>query len=233
MINMYKEIVLEELLAARDLAYQKFMSKLLPGINNIIGVRVPDLRKISKKLQKNFWQEYLTETIHDSNQYHEETLIQGLVIATAKMSLEERLHLIQAYIPKLNNWAQCDMFCSSLKEVKKYPKEYWSLATSYCQASTTYKLRFGIVMLLTYYTNEEYAHMALNMLKSIKSDDYYVNMAIAWAISIFYIKQPQLTLPVLCNNNLNDFTHNKSIQKICESLRVSQKEKAYIKTFKL
>lgn len=230
---MYKEIVLKELMAEQDIDYQNFMINVLPGVDNIIGVKIPTLRKIAKTLSKSNWQEYLEEVICENDRYHEETLLQGIVITTAKMKLEKRLQFINAFIPKISNWAQCDIFCSSLKEAKKYPEPYLQLTATYCYANATYKLRFGIVMLLTYYTHYQYAPYALNILKHIKRDDYYVNMAVAWAISIFYIKHPQLTLPLIQNKTLDKFTHNKAIQKICESLRISKEEKDFIKTWKL
>lgn len=229
---MYKEIVLEELLQLQDLNYKKFSNNILPGINNIIGVRIPNLRKITKEINKSFWQEYLTEVLAQTDTYHEETIIQGLIIATAKMPLEKRLLLIHNFVPKISNWAQCDIFCSSLKETKKYPEKYWTLSKNYCFSSSAYSTRFGIVIMLTYYTSDKYAPEVLKILQSIHYDDYYVKMAIAWAISIFYIKQPTLTLPIILDNNFDTFTHNKTIQKICDSYRVSQANKTYLKTKK-
>lgn len=229
---MYKEIVLQELLLSQDLQYQKFNSSLIPGTDNIIGVRVPILRNTAKKLVTNNWQEYLDEVLTQQDSYHEETIIQGLIIATAKIHYTERLRLIQQYLPKISNWAQCDIFCSTLKEAKKYPNEYWKFISHCCKDQNTYIIRFGVVILLTYYTDRKYTNDALELLHKINHDDYYVRMAVAWAISIFYIKQPELTLPLILDNSLDLFTHNKAIQKICESFRVSKEDKSYLKTLK-
>lgn len=229
---MNKENILQKLLSLHDPAYQVFQQKLIPGTINIIGIRAPIIRSFAKELVNNNWQEYLDETISQQDTYHEETILQGLIIATAKMSSETRLKYINAYLPKITNWAQCDMFCSTLKETIKYPDQYYSLIKQSCHAEEAYIIRFGIVMLLTYYTGDTYAKKSLELLQGICHDDYYVKMAVAWAISIFYIKQPRLTLPLIVNNNLDTFTHNKAIQKICESFRVSEQDKVFMKTLR-
>lgn len=229
---MNSEYVLQQLLLLQDIKYQKFHTKLIPGSHNIIGIRAPILRSLAKKLLINDWQEYLDETISQQDTYHEETILQGLIIATAKIPVEQRLKLIKNYLPKITNWAQCDMFCSTLKETIKYPDQYYNLIKQSCHAEEAYIIRFGIVMLLTYYTGDTYAKKSLELLQGICHDDYYVKMAVAWAISIFYIKQPELTLPLIVNNNLDTFTHNKAIQKICESFRVSEQDKLFMKTLR-
>ena len=229
---MNSEYVLQQLLLLQDIKYQKFQAKLIPGSHNIIGIRAPLLKSLAKELLKNDWQEYLDETISQQDTYHEETILQGLLIATAKIPVEQRLKLIKNYLPKITNWAQCDMFCSTLKEAKKYPVEYWNGVQEACHSVETYTVRFGIVMLLTYYTGDTYAKKSLELLQGICHDDYYVKMAVAWAISIFYIKQPKLTLALIVNNNLDTFTHNKAIQKICESFRVSEQDKVFMKTLR-
>lgn len=229
---MNKEFILQKLLLLQDPSYQKFQQKLIPGAKNIIGIRAPVLRNFAKSLSHDNWQEYIKTTLNQQNTYHEETILQGLLIATAKINIDERLTLIKEYLPKISNWAQCDMFCSTLKDTKKYPEQYWVLVQTACQKSDPYTIRFGIVMLLTYYTDDNYASKSLDLLQQISHNDYYVKMAIAWAISMFYIKQPNLTLPIIVNNSLDPFTHNKAIQKIRESFRIPQQEKSFMKNLR-
>lgn len=221
-----------QLLGLQDIKYQKFHGSLLPGVENIIGVRVPLLRKTAADLISCSWQEYLEAALPMTDMYYEETVMQGLLIATAKMSLQQRLDYICRFLPKISNWAVCDIFCASLKEAKKYPDAYWQLVLSACQNKAAYYQRFTAVMLLTYFTDDAHAEKALTLLTHLPSQDYYVRMAAAWAVSIFYIRQPDKTLPLLQNNCLDAFTHNKAIQKICESCRVSPADKAFLRKLK-
>lgn len=229
---MDKKIVLQQLLLLQDDSYYKFIKNLIPGTDNIIGIRIPILRKFAKNLINNNWQEYLDASLPDRDAYHEETILQGLIIAGVKMNNEKRLALIEKYLAKISNWAQCDIFCSALKVVKRYPDRYWNFIESACHSSEPYTIRFVVVTLLTYYTDDTYSSKALELLQSIHHDNYYVKMSVAWAISIFYIKQQTLTMPILLNKNLDKFVHNKAIQKICESFRVSAEDKALLKTLR-
>jgi 3-methyladenine DNA glycosylase AlkD len=227
-----KETLQAELKALQDLQYQKFHSSLLPGVQNIIGVRMSLLRKLAKDILRGNWREYLDVEISKSNTYYEEDIIQALLIGTSKISLEERHAYIKEFVPKISNWAVCDLFCSTLREVQYYQKEYWQLIVPYFKSSNAYDLRFASVMLLNHFTGDDFAEEALNLLEAVKHEDYYVKMGVAWAISIFYIKQPQLTLKLIKQNNLDDFTHNKAIQKIRESFRVSNEDKEMLNRFK-
>ena len=227
-----KEKLQAELKALQDLKYQKFHSSLLPGVQNIIGVRMPLLRKLAKEVLRGDWRSYLDSSVAEPNTYYEEDIIQALLIGTSKLSWQERHAYIKEFVPKINNWAVCDLFCSTLKEAQYYQEEYWQLIVPYFNSSNAYDLRFASVMLLNHFTGDEFVEEALNLLEAIKHEDYYVKMGIAWAISIFYIKQPQLTLKLIKQNNLDDFTHNKAIQKIRESFRVSKEDKEMLNRLK-
>lgn len=228
-----KERLQAELFALQDLQYQKFHSSLLPGVENVIGVRMPLLRKLAKEILKGDWQNYLHSALSEISTYYEEDIIQALIIGTSKLSLQERHAYIKEFVPKINNWAVCDLFCSTLKEAQSYPNEYWNLLTSYANSKNAYDSRFLAVMLLNHFTCDEFVEDALQILQTIKHEDYYVKMGVAWALSIFYIKQPQLTLPLLQQNDLDIFTHNKAIQKIRESFRVSKEDKEMLKGLKV
>ena len=227
-----KETLQAKLQALQDLQYQKFHSSLLPGVENIIGVRMPLLRKLAKEMLRRNWRSYLDVEISKPNTYYEEDIIQALLIGTSKLSLPERHAYIKVFVPKINNWAVCDLFCSTLKEAQYYQEEYWQLIVPYFNSSNSYDLRFASVMLLNHFTGDEFVEEALKLLEAIKHEDYYVKMGVAWAISIFYIKQPQLTLKLIKQNNLDDFTHNKAIQKIRESFRVSNEDKEMLNRLK-
>lgn len=226
---MIKEKIRQELYKIQDLKYKQFHSSLCPNVDNIIGVQVPKLREIAKELSKTNAKEYLK--LEDIT-YYEEKVIQGLIIGMSKLSMEDTKKYLEKFIPKIDSWAVCDVVCSSLKIANKHPKEMWDFLEKYINSNKEFEIRFAVVMYLDYYLNDEYIEKVITNISKLKSDKYYVQMAVAWLLSIAYIKQKDKTLQYLKNNKLDDFTHNKAIQKIIESYRVSKEEKEFIKTLK-
>lgn len=229
---MDKAELTQKLFSLQDEAYRKFHSSLLPGTDNIIGIRMPKLRALTKEILRGSWQQLLEELLPAADTYYEESILQALIIAQAPATTSQRLALLQRFVPKISNWAVCDIFCSSLKEAKKYPDLYWQAAVSYFSSRRPYELRFASVMMLEHFTDSAHAAQALEFIAGIRHEDYYVKMGAAWALSIFYIKQPVLVLPLLQQNRLDKFTHNKAIQKIRESYRVSKEDKAMLQQLK-
>lgn len=212
-----------------DDKYKKFHSNLCPNTENIIGVRLPQLREIAKEITKGDWRGFLSTSKED---YYEEVLINGLVIAYAKCDVDERLNYIKDFVPKIYNWAICDTFCNTLKFVNKNKEAVWDFIQPYLKSSKEFEIRFAVVIILNYYITEDYIDIVLETLDKVRHNGYYVKMAVAWAISMCFIKFEEKTMLYLKNNNLDDFTYNKSLQKICESLRVDKKTKALIKSMK-
>lgn len=206
--------------------YRLFSAKLLPGINNILGVRIPELRKIAKRLSKGNWQAYLHTARGDS---FEEIMLQGMVIGCALCSSDERLTYIQRFVPKINNWSICDSFCVGLKFTQTNAEQVWAFLGDYWQSEHAFNVRFAVVMLINYYICAEYIEQVLVILDNIRHDSYYVKMAVAWAVATCYGKLPDRTLIYLQDNRLDDFTYNKSLQKITESLRTDKEEKQRIR----
>lgn len=219
----------DELKELADEDYKKFSSSLLPGAKNILGVRLPKLREIAKKIVKGDWRTYL-ETY--DNYYFEEIMLQGMVIGYAKSDIEEILKYASDFIPNIDNWSLCDSFCSGLKITKNNRDRVYKFLQPYLFSDMEFYVRFGIVMLLNYFIETEYIERVLSVLDKIKHEGYYVKMAAAWALSICYIKLPEKTLEFLQNNNLDDFTYNKALQKITESFRIDKETKAVIKSMK-
>lgn len=219
----------EKLFLLADEKYRKFHSSLCPGTNNIIGIRVPVLRNFAKEIAKGDWQQYLNNA---KNDYYEEVMLQAMVIGIAKMDLQQRLEYVKKFVPKIDNWAICDTACAGFKFAKKYPKEIWEFIKPYLNSNKEFEIRFGVVMLIDFYITEEYIKDVLKILNEIEYDGYYVKMAVAWAISICYIKFPKKTFELLQNNKLDSFTYNKALQKIIESYRVSKEEKEKIRAMK-
>lgn len=223
-IRYYLNIVAES-------EYKKFLINLIPNINSnlIIGVRIPKLRQLAKQIVKNDWRSYLKAAYDDT---FEEIMLQGIVIGYIKTDIDEYILYIKNFIPKINNWSVCDSFCSGLKLSKVYQNEIWNFIQPYLKDKREYYIRFGVVMLIYYYTDKEYIGKVFQLLNLIKSEFYYSKMAVAWAISIYYIKFPQLTLKYLENNSLDDFTYNKALQKIIESSKVDEQTKQKIRLMK-
>lgn len=212
-----------------DEKYKEFHSGLCPNTNNIVGVRVPVLRNYAKELAKEDFRTYLAKA---KNDYYEEILLQGMVIGLAKMECEERIEYLKKFIPKIDNWAICDITCAGLKFTNKNTEIVWDFLQDYLKSKNEFELRFGIVMLLDFYLKDDYIDKVLQILNNTHHEGYYVKMAIAWTISVAYIKFPEKTKKLLKNNNLDDFTYNKALQKIIESYRVSDEDKKVIKSMK-
>lgn len=211
-----------------DIKYKKFHSSLCPGIDNIIGIRVPVLRNYAKELSNNNWKDNFNQI---QDEYYEEIMLQGMMIGLAIKDIKELQEYLEKFIPKINNWAVCDVSCAGLKLTKKHLNEMWGFLYKYLNSNKEFEIRFGIVMILDYYINQEYIEKILKILDNTKHDGYYVKMAVAWAISICYIKFPEVTEKYLEKNNLDDFTFRKSIQKINESYRVSKEQKEKLKKY--
>lgn len=224
-----KDTIRERIIAMRDEDYQKFHSRLCPNIDNILGVRLPDLRKLAKELVKGDWRTYLATAQDD---YYEEVMLQGMVIGYIKTDIEDALQYVSDFVPKINNWAVCDSFCSGLKFTKIHMDRVWDFLLPYLQTDDEYQMRFAIVMMLNYYIEEEYIDRVLAMLDDVKHNGYYVKMAVAWALSICFVKYPEKTLAYLKHSSQDDFTYNKALQKITESYRVDNQTKSMIRIMK-
>lgn len=190
---------------------------------------MPVLRSYAKELMDEDWRETYRNV---GNQYYEEVMLQGMMLGIAKITIEELLEYLEEFIPKIDNWAVCDVTCSGLKLVNKNREIVWEFLRKYLNFNKEFELRFAIVMLLNYYITDEYIENVIQILNSTKHTEfYYVKMAVAWALSVAYIRYPDKTMEYLQdeNNNLDKYTYNKTLQKILESNRVSKREKNKIR----
>ena len=220
----------EQLLALSEPEFQKFSSSLLPGTNNILGVRLPALRKLAKKIAKGDWRAYLAS---EEDRSFEEIMLQGMVIGYVRADLPELLERIAAFVPKIDNWSVCDSFCSGLKIARKEPEAIWDFLQPYLHTEREFEARFGVVMLLFYFIEDLHIRRVLALLDQIPSKEYYARMAVAWAISICFVRFPALTMEYLkTENSLDDFTYHKALQKITESNCVNRETKAVIRRMK-
>ena len=210
--------------------YREFSSGIIPDVHNILGVRLPALRKIAKEIYKNGnWQEFVNSA---ESEFMEETMLRGILIGLIKDKPEKILEYVKNFVPQITNWAVCDTFCNSLKFTKNNKELVWEFLKPYLKSKRDYDIRFGVVMLLSFFIEEDYLDEILNLLENIRHEGYYVKMGVAWAVSICYIKFPEKTLKFLKNCKLDDWTFNKSIQKIIESYRVDKPTKETLKKMK-
>lgn len=224
-----KESVRRELLSLAEEKYQKFASGLIPNCNNLIGVRIPNIRKIAKRIAKENPIEYLGN-INDI--YFEETMLKALIIGNMKDDIEIVLEQVALFIPKVSNWSICDSFCNELKIVRSHKEIVWKFLQKYWQSEEPYEIRVAVVIFLFHFIEKKYLDDLMFVFDVIKNDDYYVKMAVAWAISMCFVKFPKETMEYLKNNNLDKETYNKALQKIRESLQVDKETKELIKTMK-
>ena len=218
-----KNQIKSKLFELADQKYKEFHSSLCPGTENIIGVRVPILRNYAKELSKEYEISQLLQEI--DNQYYEEIMLQGMIIGLAKQEFNNFQEQIKQFVPKIDNWAVCDVFCAGLKQTKKYKKEMWTFLQKYLKSDKEFEIRFGVVMTLDYYIEEEYLEKIFCIFDDITSTQYYVQMAVAWAISIALIKFYNQTIKYLENAKLDKFTFNKALQKAIESYRITEEQK--------
>ena len=219
--------VKNELYKLQDEEYQKFQQNIILNLDNHIGVRVPQLRKLAKKLVRD--KVSIDEIEIDT---YEEILLKGFYIGYSKVDIDTRLQLIESYLPLITNWAICDGFVSTLKFTKDHKEVVFNWLMQYVHGSV-YEVRFVLVMLLTYFIDDEYIDSCYRVFDCITNDDYYVKMALAWAISIAYIKYTKRTRDYLLFAQIDGWTYNKAISKICDSYRVSKEEKEELKKFRV
>lgn len=229
-----KEEITKSLKEKADLKYKEFHSGLCPNTNNILGIRVPVLRQYAKDLLKEHDYEFLLRNI--DNKYYEEIMLQGMIIGLSKEKDFEKIKkYIVEFIPKIDNWAVCDTFCAGLKITKKYKEEMWELIGRYLKSEKEFELRFGLVMILDFYIEEKYLQEDFKIFENINSKDYYVQMALAWAISICLIKYYDETLLFLKDKKekFDKFTYNKALQKGIESFRLTKNQKETLRKIKM
>lgn len=222
------------LFAMQDENYRDFHAKLIPNVDKetIIGVRVPRMRAYARTVWKQ-----APETAHAfleviPHKYYEENCLHGLLIGVLSETTGEALRLIDRFLPYIDNWATCDMlppkiFASDLARVRE-------TVLPWLASEETYRVRFAIVTLLTFFLEEEtFAQTDLARLAAIHSEEYYVNMAIAWYYSFALIKQYERTIGLFEARTLTPWVQNKSIQKAIESYRIAPETKAYLRTLKI
>ena len=219
---------MEKLFAMQDADYRDFHAKLIPNIpyETIIGVRTPALRAFSKE----FWKSAEKDDFmsHLPHTYYEENNLHGFLIEFIR-DFDETVAALDAVLPDVDNWATCDMM--NPKSLKKDKAALLAVIRRWLASDHAYTVRFGIKTLMQYYLGEDFRAEYAEMVLAVESEEYYVNMMRAWYFSTALAFQYEAILPLLAENRMDVFTHNKTIRKAVESFRITDAQKAELRGF--
>lgn len=222
----------EEIKKLKDAKYKEFNKNICKDTcYEMLGVKIPLLRNIAKKIScQEDWEEYI-----DMNnvKYFEEVLIKGLIIAYRKLEFEEKKTYIKEYIPYIDSWALTDSFCPTLKIKEKDLINVWDFILPYTNSGKEFEVRFAVIMMLDYFIIDDYIDRVIEVLNEINHDGYYVKMGVAWCLAEIGIKYNSKIMKFLKGkNNLDNFTYNKTLQKMIESYRISDDQKDILRKMK-
>ncbi len=214
----------------QDLSYRDFHSKLMPTVpkEKIIGVRVPILRKFAKELGKSENAKDFMKIL--PHKYYEEDNLHAFLIEQIK-DFDDCINALDNFLLNVDNWATCDMMTPKILE-KNLPLLYEKII-DWAKSEHIYTVRFAIVTLMKFFMNEHLDKKHLQLISSIKSDEYYVNMAIAWYLATALASRWDMVIPYIEKQKFNKWVHNKAIQKAVESYRITNEQKEYLKTLKM
>lgn len=227
---MGKESIHEQLFALQDVGYRDFHSRLMPTVDKetIIGVRVPELRKLAKRLAGTPEAESFLQVL--PHQYYEENNLHAFLLEAIK-DYETCMEAVERFLPYVDNWATCDMMAP--KVFGKHLPELLEKIKVWMASGETYTVRFGMGMLMRYFLEAEFSEEYPAMVAAVRSSEYYVNMMIAWYFATALAKQYDAVLSYLEEQRLDTWTHNKAIQKAVESYRITPEQKRYLKSLKV
>lgn len=227
---MNRDEIVAEIFRLQDKDYAEFQAKLIPTVraDAIIGVRTPALRAFARRLCKD---EGITAFLRNlPHEYFEENQLHAFVISLEK-DFEKCAAEVEAFLPFVDNWATCDQL--SPKAFKKEPERLLPYIKSWLKSDKVYTVRFAIGMLMEHFLDERFDAKYTDMVAAVRSDEYYINMMIAWYFATALAKQYDAILPYIEGKKLDDWTHNKAIQKSVESYRITAEQKAYLKTLRV
>lgn len=225
-----KTAVCKKLISLQDLKYRDMQIKIIPNIDpaSIIGVRTPELKKIAKELYRSGeYRSFIKKLPHD---HFEENQLHAFIICEMK-DPAECFDEVEHFLPYVDNWATCDQL--SPKIFKKNKDELLKHIKTWIGSDRTYTVRFGVGMLMQHFLDDDYDEKYPKMVAGLRSDEYYINMMIAWYFATALAKQYESVLPYIEENKLDDWTHNKAIQKSLESFRVTDEHKKYLRSLKV
>lgn len=220
--------MLSKLLKLADIDYKNFQAKLIPNISpdTIIGIRVPVLRKFAQTIDDKSKKDFLKILPHT---YYDENMLHAIMLSKIK-EYDTCITLLDNFLPYIDNWAVCD--CLSPQAFRKQDVSLFEKIKIWSQSKNTYTCRFGIKMLMSHFLDKNFLPEYLKIVANIRSNEYYVNMMIAWFFATALAKQWTDTFPYIKDKKLNDWIHNKTIQKAIESCRINDEQKSILKSLK-
>ena len=226
------DYIYDNLITHQDLKYKKFMSSLLPTVNSetIIGVRMSILRKLAKEIIRegsNFVEDFLSTLPHE---YYEENILHMLIITNYK-DVDKVLNGLTKFLPYVDNWAVSD--CQVPKVFKNHSIKVLNKVKSWIASNETYAIRYGILVLMKIFLEENYKKDYLYIVADIKSEEYYVNMMRAWYFQEALVKQYDDAIKVFEDKRMDVWTHNQAIKKAIESRKISVATKDYLRSLKV
>lgn len=227
---MINKDIEKRLFELQDEGYRDFQSKLIPSVPDVgfIGVRTPELRALAKEFAKREdVGEFLGALPH---KYFDENQLHAFIISLMK-DFDRCVAEVERFLPYVDNWATCDQM--SPKVFKKHKAEFLSYINKWIKSEQTYTIRFGVGMFMEHFLDEDFSLKYANTVAAIRSDEYYVNMMVAWYFATALAKQYDSIIPFIEGRKLDSWTHNRAIQKSVESRRISPEQKAYLKTLKI
>lgn len=226
---MVNEEIINNLNSLFDSKYRDFQIKLIPGTtsDHMIGVRTPDLRSYAKELSKrDDISDFLNNLPHE---FFDENQLHAFIISLLK-DYDKCMCEVERFLPYVDNWATCDQM--SPKIFKKNKEKLLEKIRDWIASDKTYTIRFGIKMLMEHFLDDDFDLQYPNMVASVRSEEYYVNMMIAWYFATALAKQYDSILPYIEEKRLDTWTHNKAIQKSIESYRITDDQKSYLRSLK-
>ena len=227
--QVFVQAIRDRLFQLQDAGYREMQIRIIPTVSpdRIIGVRTPALREMAKQLAR---EEEIRGFLGDlPHRYFEEDQLHAFIISGMK-DYDECLRELDRFLPYVDNWATCDQM--SPRVFRKHRKELLDIIRAWIGSGKTYIIRFGIGMLMEHYLDEEFDPAYPEMAAAVRSEEYYVNMMTAWYFATALAKQYKTVLPFLENRELDEWTHNKAIQKAIESYRITPEQKDYLRTLK-
>ena len=227
---MNQEAIVKQLFLLQDKKYAAMQVKIIPTVeaDRIIGVRTPELRALAKELYKGANAgSFLTCLPH---RYFDEDQLHAFIVSQEK-EFDKCVSEVEAFLPFIDNWSTCDQL--SPKAFKKEPEKLLPYIRAWLKSDKTYTVRFAVGMLMQHFLDKNFRLEYADMVAELRSEEYYVNMMIAWYFATALAKQYDAILPYLKEKRLDDWTHNKAIQKSVESYRITPEQKAYLKTLKV
>ena len=215
----------QQLLPMKDEEYRDFHLRIVGDTKyEIIGIRLPKIRQLTKQLLKE------KQDIVFEDHYYEEVLLHGLFIAGYKCPFDEKITMIERFLPLIDNWAICDSFVSSLKEIRKHSDEYYPFILKYLDSEEEFIQRYALVVLLNFYIDDSYLNELYRIIREEKYNGYYSLMAGAWLLSYLFMFYFDETLIFVKENTLDDFIMKKGIRKALDSYRLNLKQKEILRS---